>query len=306
MLKFLFITCLVSFSLNASATTNQPLPKDSTTNIIDKAGALLLLDEATGLYMDGKYREALIKFKSAGTKDPYSSKIAYWTGLCHYKLNNYGYSLNYGRKSLQLSSPTDIDANEILAYSYQSLDKLDSALICYKVCLEKMSNQRVKTLRIKERIKECEKAQELQAKEKTKRVNITALNTGYNEYGALLTNNGKTLYFTARKENTTGGLNNPDDEQFFEDNYRAMWNDQTQTWDSITNDLERLNSKGFDCVSYLTKDGLHGLMTLNTAVIKATSKTRSSDICEISFSSKGKWQSPKLIESKKSNVFFSD
>lgn len=306
MLKFLFSTFLVSFSLNAFATTNQPLPKDSTTNIIDKTAALLLLDEATGFYMDGKYREALIKFKSAGTKDPYSSKIAYWTGLCHYKLNNYGYSLSYGRKSLILSSPTDVDANEILSYSYHSLDKLDSALMCYKICLEKMSNQRIKTLRIKERIKECEKAQELQAKDKSKRRNLVELNTGYNEYGALLTNNGKTLYFTARKENTTGGLNNPDDEQFFEDNYRAIWNDKTQTWDSITNDLERLNSKGFDCVSYLSKDGLKGLMTLNTAVIKSSSKTKSSDICEISFSSKGKWQTPKLIASKSINSAFFD
>lgn len=283
-------------------------PKDSTTNLKDRTAALLLIEEGKELYLDGKLREALIKFKLASNKDLNNAKVPFWTGMCHLRLKNYGYALQYAQKAKEMSEPNDLDVTELLAYSYHSLNKLDSALLCYDFCLKNMQKQRIKDLRIVEKIAECNFALEQQ---KTGKVNLRKnlsmdVNSDFNDYGALLVNGGKVLYFTSRRENTTGGLNNPDDEQYFEDNYRAVWNAEEEKWDSITNNLDRINSAGFDCISWLSPDGLKCLMTLNTTAVKVKEQTKSSDICEVSLSNKGKWQSPKIIANKSVNSTFFD
>ncbi|MFN5418041.1 MAG: hypothetical protein ACK5B9_13360 [Flavobacteriia bacterium] len=283
-------------------------PKDSTTNIKDKTSALLLIEEGKELYLKGKIREALIKFKLAGNKDVYNTKVPFWQGMCHLKLKNYGYAMQYARKAKEVNPANDLDVQELLAYSYHNLNNLDSAIIAYQFCLANMSKQRAIDLRIQDKINQCNYAKELMINDIFPlRKNFSAeLNSGFNDYGAILINDGKTVYFTSRRENTTGGLNNPDDEQYFEDNYRATWNPDTKTWDSLTNNLDRINSAGFDCISYLKSDGLTGLMTLNTTEAKVKEQTRVSDICEISLSTKGKWQSPKIIKNKSINTSFFD
>ncbi|MCE3294776.1 MAG: hypothetical protein K0R65_490 [Crocinitomicaceae bacterium] len=295
------VKCTASYAFEAS-------PKDSTTNLKDRTAALLLIEEGKELYLDGKLREALIKFKLAGNKDVYNSRVPFWTGMCHYRLKNYGYALQYAQKAKEISEPDDLDVNELLAYSYHSLNKLDSALFHYDFCLKNMQKQRIKDLRIVEKIAECNYALEQQ---KSGKVNMRRnfsmdINSDFNDYGALLVNDGKVLYFTSRRENTTGGLNNPDDEQYFEDNYRAVWNAEDGRWDSITNNLDRINSAGFDCISWLSPDGLKCMMTLNTTAVKVKEQTKSSDICEVSLSNKGKWQSPKIIDNKSVNSTFFD
>ena len=300
----LFTLTLLGFNSYAS----EPNPKDSTTNLKDKTAALLLIEEGKSLFLEGKLREALIKLKLAGNKDIYNAKVPFWTGMCHLRLKNYGYALQYAQKAREMSEPNDLDVTELLAYSYHALNKLDSALICYDFCRKNMPKQRLKDLRIAERINECNYALEQQKSGKTnKRKNFSPdVNSSFNDYGALLVQDGKVLYFTSRRENTTGGLNNPDDEQYFEDNYRAVWNGETESWDSITNNLDRINSPGFDCISWLKPDGLSCLMTLNTTAVDVKQQTKSSDICEVSLSSKGKWQSPKIIANKSINSSFFD
>lgn len=283
-------------------------PKDSTTNLKDKTAAVLLIEEGKELYLDGKIREALIKFKLAGNKDVNNAKVSFWQGMCHLKLKNYGYAMQYAQKAKEMNPATDLDLNELLAYSYHNLNKLDSAIIYYEFCLKTFPKQRLKDLRIQEKIAECNYAleQEKSGKKNVRKNFSSEVNSGFNDYGALLVNDGKTLYFTSRRENTTGGLNNPDDEQYFEDNYRATWNPESKEWDSITNNLDRINSSGFDCISYISPDGLSGVMTINNTAVKAKEQTKVSDLFEISLSTKGKWGTPKMIQNKTINTSFFD
>jgi len=299
---------IVVFLVSFSSFGFYEQPKDSSTNLKDKTSALLLIEEGKELYLDGKIREALIKFKLAGNKDIYNTKVPFWQGMCHLRLKNYGYAMQYALKTKEVNPANDVDVHELLAYAYHTNNKPDSALISYQFCLANMQKQRIKDLRIQEKINECNFALEQQKTGKSaQRKNFSSeINSGFNDYAAFLANDGKTLYFTSRRENTTGGLNNPDDEQYFEDNYRAVWNSESKTWDSITNNLDRVNSSGFDCISYLSKDGLTGLMTLNTTAVDVKEKTKGSDICEIALSTKGKWQSPKIIKNKSVNSSFFD
>ena len=57
---------------------------------------------------------------------------------------------------------------------------------------------------------------------------------------------GKIMYFTSRRNDTKGAKANPYDQEYFEDIYRAYWNEDKNLWDSVSNDIDRINSYGFD------------------------------------------------------------
>jgi Tol biopolymer transport system component len=165
---------------------------------------------------------------------------------------------------------------------------------------------RAKELFIQLHIDQCLFAKNEMAGSKTSmRTNLTGeVNSAQNEYCPVLTNKGTVLYFASRRADTKGGIMNPDDEEYFEDVYRAVWNPTSGTWDSVSNDLGRLNTSGFDCITFISSNGLQGLMTLNTEATEEKIVTRSSDIFEITMSDKGKWSTPKMIVNKTINTSF--
>lgn len=314
--NFILSLCLLVCSNVAFSFELIKTPSDTTTKLKDKTAALLLLEEGKASFLDQKYREALNKFRLAYNKDQNNYMCQYWIGLTHLRMNNFGFALQYGKQAEELRNKTkksnddeqNVDVAELIATSYHRLNKIDSALIYFTYTLNKLPKQRLKDLRIKERMDECNFVlKQLDEGKISKRKALpTEINSGYHEYAPILINDGKIMYFTSRRENTTGGLNNPDDEQYFEDNYKAIWNKEDQVWDSISNKLDRINSDGFDCISYLKNDGLSGLMTLNTTATNQKVQTNGSDICEITLSNKGKWATPKLIKNKTINTSFFD
>lgn len=305
---FLIFTATILIQNKSYASNNKVFYEDSSVNVVNRTAAVLLLEEGKNLYYEMKYREALLRFKDAYAKDKYNHQCSFWIGKCHYELNNFGYAKQYAHQARALNKEETDDILILKAQAHHQLNELDSAIICYTQLLDKLPKQRIKDLRIDFCIASCNYALEQKAAGKVnKRVEFPEpINTGYSEYAPILTHNGKTLYFTARKENTTGGRSNPDDNQYFEDNYRAVWNENEKKWDSITNQMDRLNGNGFDCISYLSADGMKGLMTVNTTATGAKEVTQSSDIFEITFSDKGKWQTPKLIRNKSINSSFFD
>lgn len=301
-----FSIVILTLSLNqvlASSVT----PPDSTSNITDRAQALLIIDEGKTLFLEGKTRDALIRFRQAAVKDPFTPKAPYWIAQCHYKMNNYGYALQYANQSIEINvEDVDKEVFELLGKSYHRLGKLDSALINYQIALEKLSKNRAKELSIELRIEQCKFAQkEIASGNTSKKVLMSGdVNSGYNDYNPILTNGGKELYFASRRSDTKGGNMNPDDQEFFEDVYRAVWDSESAKWDSVSNELGRVNSDGFDAISYISKNGLIGLMTINLTATSQKKSTKGSDIFEIEMSNKGKWGTPKRINNKTINTSF--
>lgn len=300
-------TLLFVFTLSLNCVFGAVTPPDTTATFIDKTASVYFLEEGKVLYEEGKIKAALIKFREAGLKDPDSWKAAYWTGQCHYYLNNYGYALKYAYKSLDLGG--DKVSDEIyyrIATAQHRLGMLDSAIINYQKTLSIVPKVRAKVLNIEHNIAECEFAKKALESGKTyTRTQLKGdINSGYDDYSPVLLNDGKTLYFTSRRSNTTGGGMNPDDQTFFEDVYMTKWNDETKEWGSITNYLGKLNSNGFDALNYVSPDTLYGVMTLNSTFSGDKKTTKGSDICELKRNSKGTWNSPSIIKNKTINTSY--
>jgi len=302
------ILLLINFvSTNSYAATTAP--PDSTANIIDKSAAILLLDKGQQQVMERKFRDALLTFREAAVKDPYTWKAPYWISYCHYHLNNYGYAKQYGLSAVSKGgADVDKEVYDILGNSFHRMGSLDSAQQFYQKAINELPKARVKELNLEHKIAECAYAKNALVKASNQRELLRGeVNSGFNDYGPILSADGKIMYFTSRRGNTTGGQMNPDDQEYFEDIYRAVWNPETLMWDSISNDIERINSAGFDALNWMSPDGLHAVITMNNTYDgESKNITRSSDICEVEFTKMNKWSTAKIIANKSINSTFFD
>lgn len=309
-LNLLFTIVFLSFSIVSFANdTKSTTPPDTTSKLVDRAAAMLLIDEGRVLFDEGRVKDALNLFREAAAKDPYGWKAPYWISTCHLHMANYGLALKYAKEAIRNNAAeVDKDIYEIIASCFHQMGQLDSAITNYNTAIKYISSSRAKDLKINEKIDQCNRTKEWMTNgQKSMRTRISGeINTGYNEYAPIVTSNGKVMYFASRRSNTKGGQVNPEDQEFFEDVYRTEWLESEQKWDSITNELDRLNSVGFDAISYISPDGMYGLMTLNTSMSDLKNKTSSGEICEIEFTDKGKWSTPKIIKNKSINTKFGE
>ena len=294
--------CQISFAALTSC------PPDTTSSILDKTTGMFMLEEAKQYFSEGKLKDAMIRFKSIESKDPESWKPSYWISNCYYKWNNFSEALRYANKSKMKAQELEPELEELLGRSYHQNGKLDSALFYYNSALSHFSKSRAIELNLAHKVDECKFAiQELYSNKKSLRKLLpAAINTEFDEYAPILTKGGNEIYFAARHENTTGGLKNPDDEHFFEDIYRAKWEPTYQTWDSVTNKIDKINTKGFEAITYMDSIGYKALLTVNnTAIEDASHPTAGSDIFEMEYKS-GKWSKPKYINNETINTSFFD
>lgn len=281
-------------------------PPDTTSTIIDRSASIVLIEQGRDFYTKGLYKSALAKFREAANKDQNYWKPAFWISQCHYNLDNYGLSMKYAREAVRLDdNELDKEVYELLGRAYHRMGNIDSAMVFYNKAIEVLPGFRSKELSLSLRLEQCRFAKEAIEKGATKkRVSIQSLNTGNQEYTPILSGDGKTIYFTSRRSDTKGGTMNPDDQEFFEDVYRAVYNPTTEYWDSLTNDLGKINTSGFDAISYLSRDGKHALLTVNTSATEEKLTTKGSDICTMDKMANGKWSNPKIIANKTINTSF--
>ncbi|WP_343747920.1 hypothetical protein [Fluviicola sp.] len=303
-MKILFGTLLLLLCTTYSFAF-QSASKDSVTGIIDKSAALIKIDQGKQLVGENKIREALLVFREAAIKDPNTWKAPFWISFCHYRLKNFGYAKQYALEAIN-KGPDDVDAEvyDILGVACHNLNELDSSEQYFQLAQKHLSKSRAKELNIVGKIASVQYAKQ-GAKTPNQRLSLLGdINSGYNDYGPVLSADGKRIYFTSRRANTTGGMMNPDDQEYFEDVYTGVWNDNMRRFDSISNNVERINGPGFESMSWLSKDGLKAIVILNNTATNAKKVTGSSDICEVEFTKKGKWNVPKVIDNKSINTSF--
>lgn len=300
-------TGLFSLPSNVSA-REVNAPADSTSSIIDRTAALYLIDEGKKFFNQGKMRDALRKFREAYVRDKYSARAAYWIGRAHYNMDNYGYALKYAKIAESLSLADDGEVFMLLGEAYHRQAMLDSARMNYDLAKIQLTNAKKRAYNVQQKIDEIAYAQEVMNTDPLaeKVLLSNAVNSGYDDYGATLSKDGKTIYFASRRPDTRGGNINPDDQRYFEDVYFAVWDEAKGEWTEATNDIERLNSDGFDAVSHVSEDGNLVYLTVNTSILDQKKKTQSSDICVAERTKEDRWNTPKPISNKSINTSFYD
>ena len=304
-----FYTLLLTLVISTAYTF--AAPTDSTKiSLKEKTASLLMVEDGKEDFAEGYTRTAIVKFRQALLKDPNNASAAFWVSKCHHVFKNYGYALSYAKDAIGIDPNVDDEVFFIIANAYHRMNELDMALEYYAKCQEEMSAYAVSVLRIKERVEECNRAKAdgltLVEVSAMKRILPEKINSGFDDYSAVLSKDGKTLFFVSRRTDTKGGGVNPDDQRFYEDIYAVAWDPSAKSFDSVSNELGMLNSIGFDAINAFNMNGGAVYVTLNTSTVEVgrSFTTKGSDIAIARKYENGVWMQPVIIDDANINTSF--
>jgi tetratricopeptide (TPR) repeat protein len=293
----LLLSIALLFSIQVSAQKNK-------TSFFQKLACSRMLSNGQELYNQDKVYDALMVFKQARTKDLFSWKANFWIATAEYDLKNYTSAYENATAALSLTKDKEnADLQLILGKSAHRLGNIEVALEHLKTALRVYGPKTAKEYDVPVYISQCEFAinQKREGVENKRKLIVAGFNTKYDEYAPILTGNGQHLYFTARLPETTGENMNPDDDNFFEDIYHAIYNPTKREWELKEETFESVNTEGFDALSHASRNGLYLLGTVNTSASKEKSTT-SSEIFELETDVLADYGSPTIIVNKSINT----
>ncbi len=151
------------------------------------------------------------------------------------------------KKNPSIASDIKYYLAQALHYNY----KFEEAIKLYE---EYKKENAAKNKIIDKKIAECKYGIELVKKKVPVMItNVSIINSKYKDYSPLITADGEKLIFTSRRENSTGALLDPYDNQYYEDIYFAKSKDNK--WKSPKNIGSPLNSDNHDATVGLSNDG---------------------------------------------------
>ncbi len=307
-MKFLLTTIfalIVSISFGSII-----IPPDSTLSIFQKTEIKILISEGRKYYNEDRYRPALVKFREALKISKYSAESNYWIAECHLSMKNYDIALKYALRAAELDDGNMKELYYVLGQSHHRLAHLKEALEAYEKAKEKLSRSRAEDFRIDTKIEECKYA--IESKNNTLDINITSLgshiNSKHDDYAAILSPDGKSLYFSSRQAQNTGGGFSSGDSKYFSDIFISDWDDKTSKWAKANNldmRVKSLNSEGFDDIAFLGSDNKSLYLCINTEGILNTSvNTQSTDIFKSYLDENNHWTAPKSIGKNINSIGF--
>ena len=251
-------------------------------SFMDKLVSKKLISEGKELFYAGRTSEAMLTFKRAKLKNPKSGEAHYQLSVAQFYLRDYYSAHENARRAEKLiSKKKDGEYYYYLGRIYHTVNLIDSAKSFYSISKDKLGPRFSKDYDLDILIQQCDFVNtEIENGVK----NICqpfsrAVNSKYDEYGAILIYDQKRLLFTARQPETTGNNINYDDQKFFEDIYRADWDVKAQNWKIDIESMEDYNTEGFDALNFVSRKGNYGLLTINTSATIEKS-TSSSEIYE--------------------------
>jgi len=212
--------------------------------------------EGQGYYDQKVYHLALPHLLQANNFNPNNAELNYMIGDSYLNAVYSWRSLAYLKKAYQLNPTYSLDILYKLGQAYQHNYLFDSAKATYEQFKISLSPETLYDWNelIKKRIEECESGKKLmENKTEGLVVNLKAINSKYPEYAPVLTADGETMYFTSRRPNTTGGEQDLEDFQYFEDIYVSHYD--SGKWSAPQNIGAPINTNFHDATVGLSPDG---------------------------------------------------
>ena len=304
------LTVLVLSLAVSTVYGNTILPPDSTLTLFQKTEIKILVSDGRKYYNEDNYRAALVKFREALAISEYSAEANYWVAECHLGMKNHDVALKYAQKALNLGGATIKELYYVLGQSYHNLGYLPEALDAYRKAQQVLSKSRAEDFRIATEIAACEYA--IEAKKQPLDVKIkaltTAINSKHDDYAPMLSKDGKSLYFSSRQAQNTGGGFSSGDNKYFSDIFIADWDDKLSTWKKASNTdkrIKNLNTGGFDDIAFLSSNGNMLYLCVNTeGILNTNVKTQSTDIFKSYLSEENTWTIPIPIDKTINSIGF--
>jgi outer membrane protein OmpA-like peptidoglycan-associated protein/tetratricopeptide (TPR) repeat protein len=205
----------------------------------------------------GMYLTALEYFLKAQAFNPNNALLNYKIGNCYITTVQKTKSIGYFEKALALEPSVANDIKYLLAQAYHLNLEFDKAIKMYQEYKAGCTPEEIATVGpdIERRIAQCNVG--LKLIQEPARVFIdnlgSTVNSIYPEYAPLITADESTIFFTSRRDNTTGGKRDPNDLGYYEDIYFSE--KSGGDWTTPKNPVKPLNGSKHDATVGLSPDG---------------------------------------------------
>jgi len=257
---FLFLFLFLAYSNLLGQKKNIEFTKENFSNLPELEEALDNIKKGDLCGKTGQLKNLtsldyyLLAYKFNSENSKLNSKI----GLYYLNKGDKKNSLFYLKKAYELDNNISSDIHYILGKVYQLNMNFDMAIREYNLFNNSLLSEEFKRLPdfVVKRLKECENGKILM---KTP-INVLIENIGkivnskYPDYSPVITADESLLYFTSRKENSTGGVKDQNDNQYFEDIYVTTKNEKDEYLTPV-NIGKPLNTNGHDATVGLSFDG---------------------------------------------------
>lgn len=204
----------------------------------------------------GRYVEALEFYMKAQKFNPNNALLNYKIGKCYLFSIDKAKSLEYFQAAEKLNPSVDYELPYLLAQAYQYNHEFELAMEKYKSFKTKLTPKDYSSIgpEINKKIEECKVGGELIKKPVKVFIDNmgSVINSIYPDYCPIINADESMLIFTSRRDNTTGGKRDPQDEKFYEDIYIAY--KENDTW-TLNNAGKPINSDLHDATVGLSPDG---------------------------------------------------
>ncbi len=250
MKKITLLLLIILFSLNN--TFSQGVLSKSDIIIIEENLGEHLTDNDISNYGDyffetNQYHKALEHYLPAFIFNSYNNILSYKIGKSYYYLNDIDNAKKYLLLAYNNNDTVTIGINGLLARTYHLDNNFNKAISYYKQAIYDTAQAQMTEEEILRYIEQCKNGIVLQ--ENINNLHITELsksiNTDYPEYSVVILND-TSMFFTARRNSSTGKFIDIEDNMYFEDIYFSQ--KEHGKWTGAKNYSLNMNTLAHDVV----------------------------------------------------------
>ncbi len=210
------------------------------------------------LYIQGKYKDALIYYLKANKFNPDNAKLNLKVGKIYLNSGFKAKSIPFFMMAYKLNSTSTPEIHFYLGQAYQFKTQWAQAIDEYEKYISQLtgSNNNIEKLELaRKKIQECESGKQLtKAPVNVNIENIgSIINSEYTDYGAVVSADESILMFTSRRKKTTGRQYDDELKEYYEDIYVSY--NKNGKWTKPENIGKPVNTKNHDAIACISPNG---------------------------------------------------
>jgi outer membrane protein OmpA-like peptidoglycan-associated protein len=202
------------------------------------------------------FRDAISPLGEGQRFNPNNARLNYMLGFISFITDpTTPQTLKYFETAYKLDPIAETDMAFWLAWSYQLNSRWDEAIKHYQLYLAQGKKNAGETDDVNKKIAECNSGKKYSATPERVFVDNlgSAINSTFPEYGPSISADEETIIFTARRDNSTGGKRDENDNGYYEDIYISV--KSNGKWQASKQLSKTVNTDNHDAAAGLSSDG---------------------------------------------------
>jgi outer membrane protein OmpA-like peptidoglycan-associated protein len=202
------------------------------------------------------FRDAISPLGEGQRFNPNNARLNYMLGFISFITDpTTPQTLKYFETAYKLDPIAEPDMAFWLAWSYQLNSRWDDAIKHYQLYLAQGKKNAGETDDVNKKIAECNSGKKYSATPERVFVDNlgSAINSSFPEYGPSISADEETIIFTARRDNSTGGKRDENDNGYYEDVYSSI--KLNGKWQPSKQLSKTVNTENHDAAAGLSSDG---------------------------------------------------